>query len=49
MFMVEGTVINDSGNETGVVVNGIIAHVYGNQFVANDGHNTIVATATGNG
>ena len=49
--MVHGTVTNAVGNETGVVVNGILAMVYGDQFVANhvplqEGENTITATAT---
>ena len=49
--MVQGTIINAGGNETGVVVNGILAMVYGDQFVANhvplqEGENTITATAT---
>jgi hypothetical protein len=49
--MVRGTVTNSTGNETGVVVNGIIADIYGNQFVANhlpleEGANTITVTAT---
>jgi hypothetical protein len=44
------TITNATGNETGVVVNGIVAMVYGNQFVANhvpleEGGNTITATA----
>jgi len=49
--MVQGTVINTNGHETGVTVNGIVAMVYGDQFVANhvplqEGENTITATAT---
>ena len=49
--MVKGTVTNTTGNETGVVINGVIALVYGNQFVANhvpleEGANTISAVAT---
>ena len=49
-IMVTGTVINFTGNETGVTVNGKVANVYGNQFVANnvslvDGVNTITVTA----
>ncbi len=49
--MVKGTVTNSTGNETGVVVNGMMATTYGNQFVANqislvEGSNTITATAT---
>jgi len=51
--MVQGTIINADGNEIGVSVNGILAMVYGNQFVANhvplqEGENTITATATDN-
>ena len=47
----QGTVTNASSLETGVAVNGIVAMVYGNQFVANhvplqEGENTITATAT---
>lgn len=50
-IMVTGTVTNDGGYETGVTVNGVLANVYGNQFVANHvplaaGTNTITATAT---
>ena len=49
--MVQGTVTNISGFETGVTVNGIGAIVNGDQFVANhvplqEGGNTIAATAT---
>jgi len=49
--MVKGTVINNIGNETGVTVNGIVAMVYGNEFVVNhvpltEVSNTITATAT---
>ena len=33
---VEGTVSNALGNETGVVVNGVLATVFGNRFAAND-------------
>lgn len=49
--MVKGSIINSTGNETGVTVNGIIATVYGNQFVANhvplvEGLNTVTITAT---
>jgi hypothetical protein len=48
--MVRGTVINLNGNETGVTVNGIIAMVDGDQFVANHvllrpGRNTLTADA----
>ena len=49
--MVKGTIVNSMGNETGVNVNGVVAIVHGNQFVANqvpleNGENTIVAIAT---
>ncbi len=49
--MVHGAIINPLGSEIGVNVNGILAMVYGNQFVANhvpieDGENIITATAT---
>ncbi len=49
--MVKGTIINSTGNETGVAINGIVATVYGNQFIANhvpltEGSNTITVTAT---
>ncbi len=48
---VQGTIANTSGAETGVVVNGVIASVYGGQFAANrvplkEGQNTITVTAT---
>ena len=48
--MVQGTIINPLGNEVGVNVNGVVAFVYGNQFVANhvpleEGENTITASA----
>ncbi len=48
---VEGTVTNSTGSETGVVVNGVLAMVSENQFVANhvplvEGPNPITATAT---
>jgi hypothetical protein len=48
---VKGAVINSTGNDTGVTVNGIPAAIYGNQFVVNhvpldEGINTITATAT---
>lgn len=47
---VEGKIVS-TGGETGVVVNGILANVYGDTFVANhvplvEGANTITATAT---
>ncbi len=49
--MIKGAIINSTGNETGVTVNGIVATVYGNQFVANhvllvEGVNTITIKAT---
>ncbi len=49
--MVEGTINNPAGGEVGVVVNGMVALVYGNQFVAShvplqQGANTITAQAT---
>ena len=48
--MVTGTVIHADGLETGVVVNGVVALVYGGQFVANHvplvvGENTISVRA----
>lgn len=50
-IMVEGTLTNPLGHEVGIVVNGVTAIVYGDQFVANhialeQGANTITATAT---
>ena len=50
-IMVKGRVINAKGNETGVVVNGKIAMVFGNEFVVNHiplegGPNTFEAIAT---
>lgn len=50
-IMVTGTISNNTGNETGVTVNGIVAAIYNNQFIANhvplvDGVNTITITAT---
>ena len=52
--LVRGIVTNVTGQETGVTVNGVVAIVYGNQFVANhvplhEGENTITATATDTG
>lgn len=49
--MVRGTITNMTGDETGVTVNGVVAIVYGNQFIANhvpleEGLNTIAVTAT---
>ncbi len=48
---VKGAVINNTGNETGVTVNGVVATVYGTQFIAEnvpltEGSNTITVTAT---
>ena len=48
---VKGTVGCEPGNERGVVVNGMLANVYGNEFVVNhiplvEGSNTITATVT---
>jgi PKD repeat protein len=53
---VKGAIVNPSGNETGVTVNGIPATVYGSQFIAGhvplaevplaEGANTITITAT---
>ena len=50
-IMIKGTITNTTGNETGVTVNGILAIVNGDHFVANhvpleEGENTITATAT---
>ena len=47
---VKGTVINFTGSEIGVTVNGVVANVYGSQFIANnvplqEGTNTITVTA----
>jgi PKD repeat protein len=47
---VKGTIINSTGNETGVTVNGVLATVYGDQFIAShvplvEGANTITVTA----
>jgi len=49
--LVQGTIINPLGNEVGVNINGTVAMVYGNQFVANhvpleEGENTITTIAT---
>jgi PKD repeat protein len=46
-----GTVINTSGTETGIMVNGIAAAISGNRFIVNhvplqEGANTITLTAT---
>jgi hypothetical protein len=48
--MVKGTIANPHGSEVGITVNGIIANIYGNQFMANhvpleEGANTITAIA----
>jgi len=50
-IMVTGTIANPLNKEIGITVNGIVASIYGNQFVANhvplvDGVNTITVTAT---
>jgi len=50
-IIVKGTVIHSRGSETGVVVNGILANIYGSEFVVNhvpmvEGSNTLTATAT---
>lgn len=47
---VKGAFINTTGNETGVMVNGVVATVYGDQFVAThvpltEGANTLTITA----
>jgi hypothetical protein len=49
--VVKGTVIHSRGSETGVVVNGILANIYGTEFVVNhvpltEGSNSISASAT---
>ncbi|MBI5213916.1 MAG: carboxypeptidase regulatory-like domain-containing protein, partial [Nitrospirae bacterium] len=49
--MAKGTIANPTGKETGVTVNGVIATVYGNEFIANnvllqEGTNTVTVTAT---
>ena len=49
--LVEGQIINPAGGEVGVTVNGMVAMVYGNQFVAShiplqQGANTVTAQAT---
>ncbi len=49
--MIYGTVISESGDETGVVINGVPAMVDNNRFVANhiflsEGENVITAVAT---
>lgn len=48
--MIQGTISNETGNETGVTVNGVTAIVYGNHFCVNhvtlqEGANTITANA----
>ena len=49
--MVHGTFVNTTDSEMGITVNGSVAMVYGNRFVANhvllqEGSNTITVTAT---
>jgi len=49
-IMVEGTITNPLGSEVGITVNGIVAMVAGDQFMANhipleQGENTLTATA----
>jgi len=49
--LVRGTLANATGQETGVVVNGVVAVVFGNEFVVNhvplvEGANTVTVTAT---
>ncbi len=49
--IIEGTIMHARGSETGVVVNGMLANIYGNEFVVNhvplvEGPNAITATAT---
>ena len=49
--MVQGTITNATAYEIGITVNGVLAMIYNNQFVANhvpldEGENTITATAT---
>lgn len=51
---VEGAVVNSTGNETGITVNGIAATVTGNRFVANDvplgeGENIVTVSAIDTG
>ena len=48
---VKGVISNSTGKETGITVNGSVANVYGNQFIASpvlltEGANTITVTAT---
>jgi len=48
---VKGVIVNSTGNETGVTVNGVVATVTGNQFIAEhvplaEGANTLTVTAT---
>lgn len=48
---VKGAFINNTGNETGIIVNGMPATVYDSQFIVNhvpltEGQNTITVTAT---
>ena len=49
--MVTGTMTNSTNSETGITVNGILANVHGNEFVANhvpltEGANTLTVKAT---
>jgi hypothetical protein len=49
-IMIVGTVVNQTGKETGIIVNGITAQVNGNQFFANsvqlrEGENAITVSA----
>jgi len=49
--LIRGQIVNMSGAETGVTVRGVVAMIYGNEFVANhvpldEGVNTITAIAT---
>jgi len=49
-IMVKGTIANPLGTEVGIIVNGIVAMVEGDQFVANhipleEGENTLTVTA----
>ncbi len=49
--LVRGTILNNTGNETGITVNSVLGLVYGGQFAVNqvpleEGANTITVTAT---
>ena len=49
-ILVQGTVTNATGKETGITVNGVVANVYGDRFIANhvplqEGENTITVKA----